>query len=456
MNYSRKQLIRENRRNKFLFFWGHQRRKNGEVSASCFSQWWTEPFTVNNVKYASAEHWMMAHKAELFGDLEAKQDVLLAKTPGEAKQIGRRVKNFDPVKWDNEKYSIVINGNLHKFRQSPQLKEFLVNTGKRVLVEASPVDRIWGIGLSADDEAASNPIRWKGENLLGFVLMEVRDILKMRKNRAEKARETLQILDRGWYTVNDVPVDISQEVKESKENTELYAPDKLDELVASIKLDTEHATVIEVVNETTMEGAKALYPESNKVGVLNFASAKNPGGGFMGGAQAQEESLARSSSLYLSIDPMQEMYDYNRAQRTYVYSDYMIYSEGVVFFRNDEMEFVEPYQVDVLTSPAVNVGAMLQNNRSELAKVDEAMLKRLDKLLAVFVKKGVKHLVLGAWGCGVFQNDPKNVVRYFEHFLKNEGKYAKAFETVRFSVLDSNNRGIYDCFTKLSTRNEKK
>ena len=278
----------------------------------------------------------------------------------------------------------------------------------------------------------------------------------MRKNRAEKARETLQILDRGWYTVNDVRVDISQEVKESKENTELYAPDKLDELVASIKLDTEHATVIEVVNETTMEGAKALHPDRNKVGVLNFASAKNPGGGFMGGAQAQEESLARSSSLYLSIDPMQEMYNYNRSQRTYVYSDYMIYSEGVVFFRNDEMEFVEPYQVDVLTSPAVNVGAMLQNNRSELAKVDEAMLKRLDKLLAVFVNKGVKHLVLGAWGCGVFRNDPKNVVGYFEHFLKNEGKYAKAFETVRFSVLDSSNRGTYDCFTKLSTGNEKK
>ena len=181
MNYSRKQLIRENGRNKFLFFWGHQRKKNGEVSASCFSQWWTEPFTVNNVKYASAEHWMMAQKAELFGDFEAKQDVLLARTPGEAKQIGRRVRNFDPVKWDNEKYSIVINGNLHKFRQSPQLKEFLVNTGKRVLVEASPVDRIWGIGLSADDEAASNPIRWKGENLLGFALMEVRDILKNEK-----------------------------------------------------------------------------------------------------------------------------------------------------------------------------------------------------------------------------------------------------------------------------------
>lgn len=178
MTYSRKELIRKNEEKKFLFFWGHRPSKNGNVSASCFSQWWEESFIVDGESYSSAEHWMMAKKAELFEDLEAKAEVLRAKTPGEAKKIGRKVKNFDPAKWDTEKYSIVINGNLHKFQQNQDLKNFLINTGNRVLVEASPVDPIWGIGLAADNEAVNDPRRWKGENLLGFALMEVRDKLK--------------------------------------------------------------------------------------------------------------------------------------------------------------------------------------------------------------------------------------------------------------------------------------
>ena len=272
----------------------------------------------------------------------------------------------------------------------------------------------------------------------------------MKKNRADKAIETLKILDRGWYYVNDLQYDIAQEVYDSKNNTKLYSPQSLDYLLIEISPSNALDTTIEVVNETTMQGAQALNPKENKIGVLNFASAKNPGGGFMGGAQAQEESLARSSSLYLSINQMSEMYKFNKSRKTYLYSDYMIYSQGVVFFRNDEMDLVEHYEVDVLTSPAVNVGAMLQNKRSELAKADEAMLLRMDKMLALFVQKGIKHLVLGAWGCGVFRNDPADVVGYFQHFLKNDGKYSGAFEQIRFSVLDMNNRGTCECFAKLA------
>lgn len=181
MNYSRKQLIAENGKNKFLFFWGHRPSKDGSITASCFSQWWEGEFSVDGVLYSSAEHWMMAKKAELFEDLEALQKILKASSPGEAKSIGRKVKNFDPKEWDKEKYEIVINGNLHKFQQNNALKEFLQNTGNRVLVEASPVDPIWGIGLAADNEAVHDPRRWKGENLLGFALMEVRDKLNNEK-----------------------------------------------------------------------------------------------------------------------------------------------------------------------------------------------------------------------------------------------------------------------------------
>lgn len=181
MNYSKKQLIQESGAHEFLFFWGHRPSKDGSVTASCFSQWWEQSFTVDKIAYTSAEHWMMAQKAELFGDAEIKQLILNAKSPGEAKKLGRKVKNFDPAKWDDEKFAIVTNGNLHKFQQHPALKDFLLKTGSKVLVEASPVDPIWGIGLAADAEAAQDPKRWRGENLLGFALMEVRDILKNEK-----------------------------------------------------------------------------------------------------------------------------------------------------------------------------------------------------------------------------------------------------------------------------------
>jgi ribA/ribD-fused uncharacterized protein len=166
------------KRTKYLFFWGHQKSKNGELTSSCFSQWWSSPFVVDNIKYNTAEHWMMAQKALLFGDIETQEKINKAKSPAEAKALGRQVRNFEEVIWSEKRFEIVVKGSLHKFSQHENLKEFLLNTKERVLVEASPVDRIWGIGLTADSDKAENPKRWNGLNLLGFALMEVRDILK--------------------------------------------------------------------------------------------------------------------------------------------------------------------------------------------------------------------------------------------------------------------------------------
>ncbi|WP_324670763.1 NADAR family protein [Hymenobacter sp. GOD-10R] len=165
------------KRQKYLFFWGHQPSKSGELTASCFSQWWNAPFVVDNVRYNTAEHWMMAQKALLFHDTAVFEKVLVAKTPGEAKTLGRQVRNFDEPLWLEKRFEIVVTGCLHKFGQHQDLRDFLLNTKNRVLVEASPVDRIWGIGLAADDEKAENPKRWNGLNLLGFALMEARDVL---------------------------------------------------------------------------------------------------------------------------------------------------------------------------------------------------------------------------------------------------------------------------------------
>lgn len=181
MTYSLEWLIAKverKKRVKFLFFWGHQRSKSGEITAACFSQWWASPFVIDDVRYNTTEHWMMAQKALLFSDLEIYTQIITAKSPAEAKALGRQVRQFEEDVWNGQRSAIVMRGNLEKFRQHPDLREFLLNTKERVLVEASPVDSIWGIGLAADSERAANPRHWNGLNLLGFALMEVRDQLR--------------------------------------------------------------------------------------------------------------------------------------------------------------------------------------------------------------------------------------------------------------------------------------
>lgn len=164
---------------KFLFFWGHQPCKDGQITASCFSQWWeSSPFVVDGTTYTSAEHWMMAQKALLFDDQATFDKIILAKTPAEAKKLGRAVQNFEQAKWEEKRFELVTAGNVYKFGQDPDLKTFLLNTQDRVLVEASPLDPIWGIGLAAGDPKAQNPEQWEGLNLLGFALMAARDILR--------------------------------------------------------------------------------------------------------------------------------------------------------------------------------------------------------------------------------------------------------------------------------------
>lgn len=166
--------VRAGSRVKYLHFWGHRPRPDGTIGASCLSQWWPSPFVVDGKHYATAEHWMMAGKARLFGDERAEERVLSAAHPAEAKKAGRLVRGFDEAIWERERFRVVVEGSVHKFASDDALRAFLLGTGDRVLVEASPLDRVWGIGLAATDEAASDPERWRGLNLLGFALMEAR------------------------------------------------------------------------------------------------------------------------------------------------------------------------------------------------------------------------------------------------------------------------------------------
>ena len=144
---------------KFVFFWGHKPSADGSVTKSCFSQWWVAPFVIDGITYPTAEHYMMASKAKLFDDEAAWSRIVVAKHPKQAKQEGRRVSDFDEAIWVQHRFDFVVAGNHAKFSQHPELARFLLLTGQRVLVEASPVDRIWGIGLAADDDRASDPAR---------------------------------------------------------------------------------------------------------------------------------------------------------------------------------------------------------------------------------------------------------------------------------------------------------
>ena len=167
-------FIAQGGRPKYLFFWGHQPQPDGRPGRGCLSQWWPADFTVDGVTYPTAEHFMMAAKARLFGDAELADRIPLAAHPKQAKELGRRVRGFDEERWAQRRFGLVLTGNVAKFGQHPDLRDYLLATGDRVLVEASPRDQVWGIGMAATSDLAASPEHWRGLNLLGFALMEAR------------------------------------------------------------------------------------------------------------------------------------------------------------------------------------------------------------------------------------------------------------------------------------------
>jgi ribA/ribD-fused uncharacterized protein len=170
-------LVASGERAKFLHFWGHKPQPDGSVGAGCLSQWWPAVFTVDGHEYATAEHYMMWSKPMLFGDTDMADQILTASHPYRARTLGRQVRGFDRATWEAWRYAVVA-GNVATYGQRAALRPYLLGTGERILVEASPVDRIWGIGLAADDPRAADPAQWQGHNLLGFALADARDQLR--------------------------------------------------------------------------------------------------------------------------------------------------------------------------------------------------------------------------------------------------------------------------------------
>ncbi|MEO1052400.1 MAG: TIGR02452 family protein [Bacteroidota bacterium] len=267
-----------------------------------------------------------------------------------------------------------------------------------------------------------------------------------RNSRKGAAKETLEILEQGFYiNAKDQKIDIKEAQEFTVANSMLIQPDELFDIAPEGKYKTE----ILLENCTTLEACASLARQTEDVFCLNFASAKNPGGGFLGGAQAQEESLARSSGLYPAINQMREMYDTNRKQKSCLYLDYMIYSPRVSFFRKDNNSLTDDFYVaSVLTAPAVNAGVVKSKEQRNVPKIRPTMERRIDKVLSIAYQKGYETLVLGAWGCGVFQNDPHEIADIFASQLKSGGKFENVFKTVFFAVLDRKDRGVYRAFAE--------
>ncbi len=260
-----------------------------------------------------------------------------------------------------------------------------------------------------------------------------------RSERARIAADTMQILSTGSYVApTGKTVLILPELNYSINETRLFSPGQLAKLAAA-KPTMRAASKIRVANCSTLFAAKQLYAQygGERVALLNFASARNPGGGFLSGSQAQEESLARASGLYASLSRMTDYYQANRRSKSALYTDYMIYSPLVPVFRDDTGQLMDdPWSVSMITAPAVNAGVVRSQEPENASRIRDVMSQRIAYVLALAAHYGQEALVLGAWGCGVFANDPREVAELFANYLLGQGRYARAFTEVIFAILD--------------------
>jgi uncharacterized protein (TIGR02452 family) len=244
------------------------------------------------------------------------------------------------------------------------------------------------------------------------------------------AQRTEQIVAAGTYQApdgRDVP--IAAAVAAARAATRMHGPGSVP--VPDLPPVTPS---FEVTGESSLEAAHRL---GGDLAVLNFASARNPGGGYLNGAQAQEEALCRASALYTCLLAVPEFYDHHRAHRDPLYTDRVIHSPAVPVFRDDQGRLLdEPYTVAFLTAAAPNAGVVLSRTPERAAELPRALAVRAERVLETALAHGHRRLVLGAWGCGVFRNDPAQVAGAFRALLGPGGRFATAFAHITFAVLD--------------------
>ncbi|MEV2252783.1 TIGR02452 family protein [Streptomyces sp. NPDC050147] len=251
------------------------------------------------------------------------------------------------------------------------------------------------------------------------------------------AQQTEEIVAAGRYVApGGREVVIADAVDAARSGTRIFGPAAL--YVTPVTPPELISTVIEVTGESSLEAARRLTAaDESSVAVLNFSSARNPGGGYLNGAQAQEEALCRASALYTCVRSAREFYDHHRAHRDPFYSDRVIHSPAVPVFRDDRGRlFDAAYTVGFLTSAAPNAGVVLRQAPERAKDLPAALVRRAERVLETAVAHGYRRLVLGAWGCGVFQNDPAQVADAFRALLDEGGRFHGHFGHIVFGVLD--------------------
>ncbi len=257
-----------------------------------------------------------------------------------------------------------------------------------------------------------------------------------RRINKQLAEETVEIIENGFYELDDgTIIDIAPMLSEAIKGTITYSSED------RVKINfNPRPTKFQVMLESTLSGAARMAEKSDGVCVLNFASAKNPGGGFLKGSSAQEESLVRASGLYKCIRDSY-MYEFNSQDNNQcLYSHYMIYSPTVPVFRDDDGELLsEPYTVSFITAPAVNTGVASKRGVNA-SFIQETMVERIERVLSLAVYYQNDVLVLGSWGCGVFGGDINDLGRMFHKLLI--GKFNGAFRKVLFSTMSEDDHDV--------------
>lgn len=301
--------------------------------------------------------------------------------------------------------------------------------------------------------------------------------MSSRSQRVQIAQTTLDAIKNGSFIVNGQSYTLSAVKKNNDNNTVLYRPTDLsnwhDDAAATTATTTNSsssssprdALQISILQLSTLESAALLSQmlvdadsESNRIGVLNFASATKPGGGFLTGAQAQEETIARSSTLYPSLisETARDFYAmHKRDNRGCYYSHSIIWSPGIAVFRNDNGDWHEPYSIDIVTSPAVNAGVVRQRAvdlAQEQVRIQAVMKERMSRILYVFEHHGVRNLVLGSFGTGVFKNSIPMVAKLWYELLGPEKRFSQSFERIIFGIIDARTCDVFkETFQKVSS-----
>ena len=276
-----------------------------------------------------------------------------------------------------------------------------------------------------------------------YQYLEQKRFVMNSEERKHKARQTLEIIEKGYYfDTNRQRIFIEKDIQDAVNGSFYLNQEDLKGLRTLEMNPTDFKTIIEITSEDSLSAILRLNAQGVKdIMCLNFASAKKPGGGFLNGALSQEESLAMSSGLYPTLKANFEFYELHRKMKSCLYTDAMIYSPNVPVFRNNNGDLIESYsKTTFITCAAVNAGIVRFEEPRKVSYIPAIMQQRIHNVLALAKHQKHENLILGAWGCGVFQNDPHMIAELFFEALNESFK--DQFRKVIFAIYSRNEKFI--------------